>query len=111
MTSPQIDINVFAALRNNGERQLTDLDDEILSTLNKLTTLYVQRSKLAAILDLQAQLDNRMTEKKRLEQETEAPAQEALPHGSETPLRPLGVDPTFRSSLAGVSSVASTSPR
>ena len=85
-------MNIALALAQSGEDQLRELEAEIQDTMNKLTTLYVQHAKLAAILDLQSQLNLKMRENISREQQTEAPqAETSLPNGGEVRVRDLGV--------------------
>ena len=76
-------INITLALAQNGEDQLRELAASIQDTIVKLTALYVQHAKLAAILDLQSQLNLQMQENPRNEQQAEATDSEALRDGSE----------------------------
>ena len=85
-------VGIALALAQSGEDQLRELEAEIQDTMNKLTTLYVQHAKLAAILDLQSQLNLKMRENISREQQTEAPqAETSLPNGGEVRVRDLGV--------------------
>ncbi len=73
-------MNISLALQQNGESQLVDIAGEIQETLTKLTTLYIQHAKLAAVLDLQSQLNLRLQENPSRAEQLEATP---LPNGDQ----------------------------
>ena len=102
-------MNIALALAQSGEDQLRELESEIQDTMNKLTTLYVQHAKLAAILDLQSQLNLKMRENSIREQQAEAPqAEVTLPNGGEARVRDLGAVFPFGATESSTRQVAPT---